>query len=68
MAPGASTPAVASAIDFVLEGLHAQKKISRSEERGYAGSGDAAARRAPRREPTIEEEARIPGGKKKYYN
>jgi len=68
VAPGASTPAVASAIDFVLEGLHAQKKISRSEERGYAGSGDAAARRAPRREPTIEEEARIPGGKKKYYN
>jgi len=70
VAPGASTPAVASAIDFVLEGLYAQKKISRSEERGYSGSGEAAARRPARREqPTMEEEARIPGGnKKKYYN
>jgi len=68
VAPGASTPAVASAIDFVLEGLHAQKKISRSEERGYSGSADTAARRAPRREPAMEEEARMPGGKKKYYN
>ena len=70
VAPGASTPAVASAIDYVLEGLYAQKKISRSEERGYSGSGEAAARRPARREqPTMEEEARIPGGnKKKYYN
>src|SRR5262245_28845611 len=31
----ASEPAIASAVDFVLEGLYAQKKISRSEERGY---------------------------------
>src|SRR6185437_3260381 len=31
-APGAAAPAVASAIDFVLEGLCAQRKISRSEE------------------------------------
>ena len=42
--PGAPAPAVASAIDFVLEGLYAQKKISRSEERGYS-----AAEAAPRR-------------------
>ena len=36
LAPGAPAPAVASAIDFVLEGLYAQKKISRSEDRGYS--------------------------------
>jgi magnesium chelatase subunit I len=61
-------PAVASAIDFVLEGLYAQKKISRSEERGYAAA-ESAPRRAPRREePAINEEIRIPTGKKKYYN
>jgi magnesium chelatase subunit I len=67
--PGASGPAVASAIDFVLEGLCAQKKISRTDERGYAAGTEAAARRATRREEAaIEEEIRIPGAKKKYYN
>ena len=64
---GASAPAVASAIDFVLEGLYAQKKISRSEERGYTAGSDAAPRRQARREE-LDEEIRIPGGKKKYYN
>src|SRR4030095_14022735 len=34
--PGAPAPLVAAAIDFVLEGLYAQKKISRTEERGYS--------------------------------
>ena len=32
---GATAPEVASAVDFVLEGLTAQRKISRSDERGY---------------------------------
>ncbi|HZP48076.1 MAG TPA: hypothetical protein VFB07_06070 [Vicinamibacterales bacterium] len=65
---GAAPPHVASAIDFVLEGLTAQKKISRSEERGYSAT-EAAPRRQPRRdEPAMDEEIRIPGGKKKYYN
>jgi magnesium chelatase subunit I len=69
LAAGAPAPSVASAIDFVLEGLYAQKKISRSDERGYAAGADAAARRQTRREePTLDEEIRIPGGKKKYYN
>jgi magnesium chelatase subunit I len=67
--PGAPAPLVASAIDFVLEGLYAQKKISRSEERGYAATSETTSRRAPRREePVLDEEIRIPGGKKKYYN
>jgi magnesium chelatase subunit I len=66
--PGATAPAVASAIDFVLEGLYAQKKISRSDERGY-GAAEAAPRRGQRREEvTLDEEIRLPGNKKKYYN
>ncbi len=66
-APGAAGPTVAAAIDFVLEGLYAQKKISRSEERGYAAA-ETARRPARREEPTLDEEIRIPAGKKKYYN
>jgi len=66
--PGAPAPVVASAIDFVLEGLCAQRKISRNDERGY-GAAEQQQRRAPRREePQMEEEIRIPGNKKKYYN
>jgi magnesium chelatase subunit I len=69
VAPGATAPAMASAIDFVLEGLCAQKKISRSDERGYAASAEPAPRRGQKREePVLEEELRLPGGKKKYYN
>ena len=70
LAPGSAAPAVASAIDFILEGLYAQKKISRSDERGYAASTEAAPRRGARREePALDDEIRMPaGGKKKYYN
>ena len=67
--PGAAAPVVASAIDFVLEGLYAQKKISRNEERGYSAAEAAAPRRTSRREETLDEEIRMPSGsKKKYYN
>jgi magnesium chelatase subunit I len=68
LAPGAPAPAVASAIDFVLEGLYAQKKISRSEDRGYAANEDAPRRPSRREEVSLEEEIRMPTGKKKYYN
>ena len=64
---GAATPTVASAIEFILEGLHAQKKIGRTDE-GYAASADAAPRRARHDEPRLDEEVLRPGGKKKYYN
>src|SRR5204862_5209952 len=67
-APGAAGPAVASAIDFVLEGLYAQKKISRNEERGYAANEAAPRRPSRREETTLDEEIRMPTGKKKYYN
>jgi magnesium chelatase subunit I len=66
----APAPVLASAVDFVLEGLYAQKKISRSEQRGYQ-----AAEQAPRRTTrqadtsTFEEGLPLPtSGKKKYYN
>jgi magnesium chelatase subunit I len=68
LAPGAPAPVVAAAIDFVLEGLYAQKKISRSEERGYAAAETASRRPTRRDEQTMDEEIRMPGGKKKYYN
>ena len=57
-------------MDFVLEGLHAQRKIGRSDERGYHAS-EAPVRR-PSREDKFREEERsipsVPSGKKKYYN
>jgi magnesium chelatase subunit I len=66
--PGAPAPLVASAIDFVLEGLYAQKKISRSEERGYSAAESAPRRPTRRDEAALNEEIRIPTGKKKYSN
>jgi magnesium chelatase subunit I len=68
VAKGAVAPAVASAIDFVLEGLCAQKKISRSDERGYTATDGSSRRPARREEQGIEEEMQMPRGKKKYYN
>src|SRR5262252_136321 len=68
LAPGAPAPLVASAIDFVLEGLYAQKKISRTDERSYS-SAETAPRRSNRRdEVTIDDDIRLPNTKKKYYN
>ena len=69
VAPGADPALVASAIDFVLEGLYAQKKISRSDERGYtAGANRPRGARRGARSRRSNEEIRIPSGKKKYYN
>jgi magnesium chelatase subunit I len=65
---GCPAPLVASAIDFVLEGLYAQKKIGRSEERGYSAAESAPRRPTRREEQAMDEEIRIPSGKKKYYN
>jgi magnesium chelatase subunit I len=69
LAGGAPAPVVAAAIDLVLEGLYAQRKISRNDDRGYtAGTENAPKARGRREEPTLDEEFRMPGGKKKYYN
>jgi magnesium chelatase subunit I len=66
----AAAPVVAAAIDFVLEGLYAQKKISRSEEFQYQ-SAEPPRRPSPRgvqSEGAFEREMPNLGGKKKYYN
>jgi magnesium chelatase subunit I len=66
----ASAPLQASAIDFVLEGLYAQKKISRSDEFQYQ-SAEPPRRPSPRgvqSEPVMERDIPNVGGKKKYYN
>jgi magnesium chelatase subunit I len=63
-------PLLASAVDFVLEGLHAQKKISRTEDWRYEAAEH------PRRvatgrpvEPPMDQGLPMPGGgRKKYYN
>ena len=68
LSKGAPAPALASAIDFVLEGLYAQKKISRTEERGYSAVEQTQRRPTRREEQAMDEEIRIPSGKKKYYN
>jgi magnesium chelatase subunit I len=68
-----SPPHLAAAADFVLEGLYAQKKISRTESgRLYA---TAPVREEPRRriEPLVdddedEDDTPTGGRKKKYYN
>ena len=67
-AGGAPASLVASAIDFVLEGLYAQKKIGRSDERGYLAAEPATPRRPRREAPAADEGFPMPGGKKKYYN
>ena len=46
--PRRAAPLLASAIDFVLEGLYAQKKISRSDEFSYQSAADRRAADAPR--------------------
>jgi magnesium chelatase subunit I len=69
VAPKASEPALASAVDFVLEGLYAQKKISRSDDRGYHASEQPQRRPATRAaERDFDEGLPMPGAKKKYYN
>ncbi|MGH9313620.1 MAG: magnesium chelatase, partial [Vicinamibacterales bacterium] len=57
---------LASAIDFVLEGLYAQKKIGRTDDWSYQ-AGETP-RRAPRAVDTMMERETPPTGKKRYYN
>jgi hypothetical protein len=60
---------MASAVDFILEGLYAQKKITRSDEFQYQAAEPPRrpVRPAPT-EPTIERDIPLTGNKKKYYN
>jgi magnesium chelatase subunit I len=67
--PKASTPLLASGVDFVLEGLYALKKIGRSDERGFHAA-ETPVRRPAARETAFNVDTPTPtgGGKKKYYN
>ena len=74
---GAPAPWLAAAVDFVLEGLYAQKKISRSDGRGFHGSEVGRRPSQPdRRTPVLmpdddDDMGGQEGGgrkKKRYYN
>jgi magnesium chelatase subunit I len=63
----APPPVVASAMDFVLEGLYSLKKISRSDDRGYQAADNAPRRPSRQGETLLDQDVPVPG-KKKYYN
>ncbi len=63
----ADPPTLAAAVDFVLEGLYAQKKITRSDEFQYQAAEQRKPARAPVPEP-LDRDMPMPGNKKKYYN
>jgi magnesium chelatase subunit I len=64
----ADPPVLASAVDFVLEGLYAQKKISRSDEFQYQASEQQRRPARPVVAEPLDREIPLPGSKKKYYN
>jgi magnesium chelatase subunit I len=66
--PRASAPARASAIGFILEGLSATKKITRTDDRYQAAEPAAAPRRNRSQAEATFDDLPMPGGKKKYYN
>jgi len=74
VAAGAAAPLLASGIDFALEGLYSQKKISRSDGRGYHGSEGIRRPQPQQTRSSVltqdDEDDDIQGGpkKKRYYN
>ncbi len=69
--PAASAPHTAAAVDFVLEGLHARKQISRSDGRGFHGSEPVrrpGERPTPVLTPDDDDEPGRGRKKKRYYN
>ena len=63
--PKSPEPALASAVDFILEGLYAQKKISRNDERGYYAAEQPRRPAARAAEREMDETIPMPGSKKK---
>jgi len=68
VAPDAPAPLVAAAIDFVLEGLFALKKISRSDEWTYQATEHPRPRSHTLDTESLLDDPRVFPGKKKYYN
>ena len=65
--PDDPAPQVASALEFIIEGLYAQKKISRSDEWQYRATVEPQ-RPTPAADQLFDANIGIPPGKKKYYN
>ncbi|HEX5473402.1 MAG TPA: hypothetical protein VFX12_01970 [Vicinamibacterales bacterium] len=63
----AAEPLLAASVDFVLEGLYALRKISRSDE-GQFHAAEAAKRPPRMAADPVEREAPVASSKKKYYN
>jgi magnesium chelatase subunit I len=63
-----SEPLLAAAVDFVLEGLYALRKIARTDEGQFQAAEQV--KRAPRMaaDPLVERDVPMSGNKKKYYN
>jgi magnesium chelatase subunit I len=75
VAPDAPAPLIAAAVDFVLEGLYSQKKIGRTDDRGYHGAeggrrpGPGPQPRTPVLTPDDDDDSAAGGRRKKrYYN
>ena len=65
--PTDTPSSLVAAIDFVLEGLHAQKKITRTDQWEYRATEQS--RRTERStESFFDPNMPVPGSKKKYYN
>jgi magnesium chelatase subunit I len=64
----ADPPILASAVDFVLEGLYAQKKIARTDEFQYQASEQQRRPVRPAVPEPLDRDIPMPGNKKKYYN
>ena len=63
----AAPPLLASALDYLLEGLYSLKKISRSDDRGYQAA-EAPRRQSSRASEPLFDQGVPVAGKKKYYN
>ena len=70
----APVPVLAAGIDFALEGLYSQKKISRNDERGYHAT-EPVRRPQPQQSRTpvltpddLDDDSPMGKKKKKYYN
>jgi hypothetical protein len=73
-APDAPAPVLAAGIDFALEGMYSQKKINRSDERGYFATEPV---RRPQQQQSrtpvltpddLDDDSPTGKKKKKYYN
>ena len=60
-------PVLASAVEFIVEGLYSQKKISRNDTWQYSAV-ESKRRKPMTAEELFETDVRVPPGKKKYYN